>query len=49
MTTPKTIQIFLPDGDPMGIRIAEITTSVVKVIEFPRNDVDAFLKMPEAK
>ena len=28
-STPKTIQIFLPSGDPHGIRIAEITTSIV--------------------
>ncbi|MDX1346979.1 MAG: GIY-YIG nuclease family protein [Thiomicrorhabdus chilensis] len=46
---PKTIQIFLPSGDPTGIRVAEITTSVVKVIEFPRQEIEAFLKMPEAK
>jgi hypothetical protein len=24
--TPKTIQIFLPGGDPQGIRVAEIST-----------------------
>lgn len=34
--TPKTIQIFLPGGDPRGIRIAEITTRIVQVIEVPR-------------
>jgi hypothetical protein len=28
---PKTIQIFLPAGDPRGIRIAEITTRIVQV------------------
>ncbi len=33
--TPKTIQIFLPGGDPRGIRVAEITT-IVQVIEVPR-------------
>ena len=33
--TPKTIQIFLPGGDPRGIRIAEITTRIVQVIEAP--------------
>ena len=33
--TPKTIQIFLPGGDPQGIRIAEITTRIVQVIEVP--------------
>lgn len=49
MNTPKTIQIFLPSGDPTGVRIAEITTSVVRVIEFPRQELEAFLKMPEAK
>lgn len=49
MNAPKTIQIFLPSGDPTGVRIAEITTSVVRVIEFPRQELDAFLKMPEAK
>jgi hypothetical protein len=27
---PKTIQIFLPGGDPQGIRIAEITTRIVQ-------------------
>lgn len=49
MKTPKTIQLFLPSGDPMGVRIAEITTSIVKAIEFPRHELDAFLKMSEAK
>ncbi len=35
--TPKTIQIFLPGGDPQGIRIAEITTRILQVIEVPRS------------
>lgn len=30
--TPKTIQIFLPGGDPRGIRVAEITTRIVQGI-----------------
>ena len=34
--TPKTIQIFLPGGDPRGIRIAEITTRILQVMEVPR-------------
>src|SRR5690554_1826231 len=46
---PRTIQIFLPDGDPSGIRIAELTTSIVRVIEVPRNNLAKFLAMPEAK
>ena len=35
--TPKTIQIFLPGGDPRGIRVAEITTRIVQAIEVPRS------------
>lgn len=46
--TPKTIQIFLPGGDPRGLRIAEITTRIVQVIEVPRSLLSDFLKMPES-
>ncbi len=46
--TPKTIQIFLPGGDPRGIRFAEITTRIVQVIEVPRSLLQEFLKMPES-
>jgi predicted GIY-YIG superfamily endonuclease len=46
--TPKTIQIFLPGGDPQGIRVAEITTRIVQVIEVPRSLLQDFLKMPES-
>ncbi len=35
-THPKTIQIFLPHGEPRGIRIAEITTRVARAILIPR-------------
>jgi hypothetical protein len=45
---PKTIQIFLPGGDPQGIRVAEITTRIVQVIEVPRSLLPEFLKMPES-
>lgn len=47
-TTPKTIQIFLPGGDPRGIRVAEITTRIVQVIEVPRSLLQDFFKMPES-
>lgn len=47
--SPSTIQIFLPTGDPKGIRIAALTTSIVQIIEIPRKLVEAFLEMPEAK
>ena len=35
----RTIQIFLPTGDPAGIRIAEQTTSIIRLIEVPRSDI----------
>ena len=46
--TPKTIQIFLPGGDPRGLRVAEVTTRIVQVIEVPRSLLEDFLKMPES-
>lgn len=49
MAHPQTIQIFLPAGDPQGIRLAEIPTRIVRVIEVPRNLVGEFLKFPEAE
>ncbi len=49
IATPKTIQIFLPTGDPRGLRIAELTTSIVRVFEVPRSQLASFLAMPEAQ
>ena len=46
--TPKTIQIFLPGGDPQGIRVAEITTRIVQIIAVPRNLLSEFLNMPQS-
>jgi hypothetical protein len=46
--TAKTIQIFLPSGDPRGLRIAEITTRIVQVIEVPRSRLDEFAQMAES-
>lgn len=46
---PRTIQIFLPSGDPSGIRIAEQTTSIIRLIEVPRSDIADFVQMPEAR
>ena len=46
---PRTIQIFLPAGDPRGIRVAALTTSIVQVIEVPRPLMSQFLHMPESK
>lgn len=46
---PKTIQIFLPTGEPAGIRMAEMTTRIVQVIDVPLNGLQAFFAMPESK
>ena len=46
---PQTIQIYLPKGNPRGLRIAEITTRIVRLFEVPRLLLDEFLAMPEAK
>jgi hypothetical protein len=48
-STAKTIQIFLPGGDPRGIRVAEITTRIVQVIEVPRSLLTDFLNMSESE
>lgn len=48
-TAGKTIQIFLPTGDPSGLRLAEITTRIVQVVEIPRVQLDTFLAREEAK
>jgi Domain of unknown function (DUF4357) len=49
MNRPQTIQIYLPLGDPRSIRVAEITTRIIRVIEVPRSQLAEFLKMPEAQ
>lgn len=45
----KTIQIFLPDGDPRGVRIAEITTRIVQAVQVPRTRLEAASARPELK
>ena len=49
ISRPQTIQIYLPAGDPRGMRIAEITTRIVRVIEVPRSQLAEFLKLPDAQ
>jgi len=39
---PKTIQFFLPQGEPRGIRLADITTPIVQAVLVSRS------KLPEA-
>ena len=43
----KTIQIFLPDGNPRGIRIAEITSRTVQAVLIPRSILDEASKRSE--
>lgn len=45
---PKTIQIYLPKGNPRGLRIAEMTTNIVRLIEIPRIHIDDFFAMSDA-
>lgn len=43
----KTIQIFLPDGNPRGIKIAEITSRTIQTLLVPRSSLDAISKRGE--
>lgn len=44
----QTIQIYLPSGDPAGLRVANLTTRTVRVFEVPRSLLAQFLQRPEA-
>ena len=46
--TPKTLQVFLPEGTPAGIQIAELTTRIVQAISVPRTHLKQFFARPEA-
>lgn len=46
---PQTIQIFLPDGSPRSVKIAELTNRVVKAILVPRNKLDYISTRDEIK
>ena len=45
----KTIQIFLPRGEPRGVRVAEITTRIVQATVVPRTRLDEVRKREELK
>jgi hypothetical protein len=49
MNRPQTIQIFLPDGSPRSVRIAEITNRVVKAVLLPRNKLEYMAEREELK
>ncbi len=46
--TAKTIQIYLPKGNPRGLRVAEMTTRTVRLIEIPRVDIHDFFARDDA-
>ena len=49
MQRPQTIQIFLPDGSPRSVKIAEITNRVVQAVFIPRNKIDYIATRNEIK
>jgi hypothetical protein len=40
MPRPRTIQIFLPDGNASSVRIAEITSRTVQAVQVPRTQLE---------
>lgn len=46
---PKTLQVFLPEGTPAGIQIAELTTRIVQAISVPRTHLKQFFERPESQ
>ena len=48
MARAQTIQIYLPSGDPAGLRIANLTTRTVRVFDVPRSLLPDFMKRPES-
>lgn len=46
---PQTIQFFLPQGEPRGIRIADITTRIVQAVLVPRSKLPDAAKREEIK
>lgn len=49
MNRPQSILIFLPDGSPRSVKIAEITNRVVKAVLIPKNKLDYIGQREEAK
>jgi len=49
MNRPQTIQIFLPDGSPRSVKIAEITNRVVKAVLVPRNKLEYIASRTEIR
>jgi hypothetical protein len=49
MTTAKTIQIFLPDGNPRGLKLAEFTSRTIQVVSVPRAQLEFALTRGELR
>jgi len=47
MVSGKTIQIYLPDGNPRSVRIAEITSRTIYAVLIPRSQLDYALTRNE--
>ncbi len=47
MSLGKTIQIYLPDGNPRGLKIAEITSRTVQALLVPRSMLEFAAKRDE--
>lgn len=47
-TEAKTLQVFLPEGSPSGIQIAELTTRIVQAVSVPRTHLKAFASRAES-
>ncbi|MDZ7914497.1 GIY-YIG nuclease family protein [Rhodococcus sp. NPDC078407] len=45
MARAQTIQIYLPGGNPAGIRVASLTTRTVRVFDVPRTLLTEFTKL----
>ena len=44
----KTIQIYMPDDEPRGVRIASLTTRIVQALVIPRRRLAQAVTRPEA-
>ncbi len=49
LKTPKTIQFFLPHGDPQGIKFAEFTNRIPLAIFLPRSKINEISERPEIR
>jgi hypothetical protein len=48
-TQAKTIQIYLPDGNARGLRVAEMTSRTVQAVQVPRSRLEAAGERAEVK